>query len=41
MLVHAKHAGEQVYTTVYLSSPHTDVAVIGVSLAAQLPVRLV
>ena len=37
MLLHAAHAARNGYSSVYLRSPDTDVAVIAVSLASQFP----
>ena len=40
LLLHAAHAASHGFTTVILQSPDTDVAVIAVSLAAQVPAQL-
>ena len=40
LLLHAAHAASHGFTTVILQSPDTDVAVIAVSLVAQVPAQL-
>lgn len=41
ILLHAAHAAQNGYSTVYLRSPDTDVAIIAISLASQVPAELV
>lgn len=41
MLFHANHAAHNGFASVCLCSPDTDVAVIGISLASQVPAQLI